>query len=258
MSDLLATQRAFAAALREPGALEHLAPRLAGDAELAARRFAVYRANAQATAARALAAAYPVIRAVVGDAFFDGLARAYLETFPSTSGNLDEFGAELARFAADFEPTRTLAYLPDLARLEWAVHRAYGAADAPPFDPASLAAVAGDPGGLRFEWAPGVAVVASTWPIVRVWSLHQPGQDGGFEVDWSVAEAALVSRAGWRVAVDVLASGEAAFVAASLGGADFAASAEAALEASAETDVGALLGRVLAAGAVAGFTISKD
>jgi len=259
MADLLAVQAAFAAALRDRAAAPDATSCLAGDPALAARRLGIYRANVAATSARALGAAYPVARQIVGDEFFDALARAYLAAHPSTSGDLHEFGAAFAEFVAAFPHTRSLPYLPDLARLEWAVHRAYGAADATPLDPAALAAVPpGRQAVLRFLLAGGTAVVQSAHPVARLWEIHQPGFDGAFDVDWSVAQSALVAREGLRVTVTALAAGEAAFLSAVLAGVGFGDAAASALAVQPDADLGGLLGRILSAGLLAGLSFEDS
>jgi len=259
MPDLLATQRDFATALRDAGATAALAQRLAGDPAQAGRRFAVYRANVAAGIGRALGAAYPVVRQVVGDEFFDALVRAHLAAHPSTSGDLHDYGASFAAFVAAFPHTQSLPYLGDLARLEWAVHRAYGAADARALDAAALAALPAErQGGLRFVLADGCAVVESVHPVLRIWQIHQPGFDGEFGVDFGVAERALVAREGLRVVASALGPGEAAFVRAVLAGADFQHAAEAAFEADARADLGGLLGRLIAAGVITDFLNPED
>jgi len=255
MPDLLAVQAAFAAALRDRDAVADATACLAGDPALAARRLAIYRANVAATSARALGAAYPVARQIVGDEFFDALARAYLAAHPSTSGDLHEFGAAFADFVAVFPHTRALPYLPDLARLEWAVHRAYGAADATPVEPAALAAVPpGRQAALRLHLADGTTVVESVHPVRRLWEIHQPGFDGEFGVDWTVAQSALVAREGLRVTVTALSAGEAAFVRAVLAGAGFGDAAASALGVQPDADLGGLIGRILSAGLLAGLS----
>ncbi len=256
MPELLAIQAGFAAALRDRDrtpAAEHW---LAGDAELVDRRMAIYRANMVAAAEKALAAAYPVIRQVVGDEFFHGLAREYQRRTPSTSGDLTMFGASLAEFLAAFEHAQSLPYLPDLARLEWAVHRAYGAADAPDFDPAALGAVDDEQqAAIRFQWSPGLAVVGSRYPIVHIWTIHQPGYEGEFCVEWDRAETALVARDGFVVTVNTCSAGDAAFVQASLDGAPLGDAAARAMQQHPDFDLGALLGRAFATRLVCGFTL---
>ena len=156
MPDLLGFQRDFAAALRDRARTDALAPRLAGAPDAVDRRMAIYRANMVAAADKALSAAYPVIRQVVGEAFFHGLAREYQRGTPSTSGDLTTFGAGFDAFMAAFEHVQDMPWLPDLARLEWAAHRAYGAADAPDWEPAALAAIPPErQDAIRFQWSPG-------------------------------------------------------------------------------------------------------
>ena len=259
MPELLAIQRDIAGALRDAGHTPRAAAWLAGDASLVGQRLAIYRANVAASVGKALAAAYPVIRQVVGDEYFDGLTRACLRVVPSVSGDLHDYGADFAGFLAEFAPAQSLPYLPDLARLEWAVHRAYGAADAAPWDGAALAQVApARQAAILLEWAAGTALVDAGFPVARVWQIHQPGFDGEFSVDWVVPEHAWVARDGFRVVVSALDAGDAAFVAHSLAGATLGTCAVAALTADPGFDLGRLLARALASNAIAGFTVEKD
>ncbi len=255
MPELLAIQQDFAGALHDAGAASHAQRWLAGGAGLIERRLAIYRANVAASATKALAAAYPVLRQVVGETFFDGLARTYLQLVPSTSGDLSDYGAAFSGFVSEFAHTQSLPYLPDLARLEWAVHRAYGAQDAQPWDKQRLASIApARQSTIRFDWAAGTAIIDSDFPIARIWLIHQPGFEGEFNVDWSVRERVLVSREGFRVAVSALGAGDAAFIASSLAGSALGASAEMALAAEPGFDLGHLLGRLMGADVISGFT----
>ncbi len=256
MSELLSMQADFAAALRDKGRTSLAERWLAGGTDHVDKRVALYRANMVAAADKALSAAYPVIRQVVGREFFHGLAREYQHETPSTSGDLTQFGTRFDAFLAEFEPTQSLPYLPDLARLEWAVHRAYGAADAPDWNAATLSAV--EPGRqteIRFEWSAGLAVIESRHPIVRIWKIHQPGYSGEFSVAWDRADTALVARDGFAVDVDECSPGAAAFVHASLTGASFGDAAAAALHGHPEFDLGALLARAFAARLICGFIL---
>jgi len=255
MPDLLDFQADFGAALRDRARTPALAHRLAGEPDVVDTRMAIYRANMVAAADKALSAAYPVIRQVVGAEFFHGLAREYQRATPSTSGDLTAFGATFDAFLAAFEHTRPMPYLPELARLEWAAHLAYGAADAPAWDVAALAAIPPDrQDAIRFQWCPGLAVVRSAFPIVRIWTIHQPGFDGVFEVDWGRAETALVARDGFAVTVVDCPPADAAFIEASLRGASLGDAAAAALEDHPHFDLGALLARAFAARLVCGAT----
>ena len=202
----------------------------AGDPGLARRRLGIYRGNVRHNLARALRNAYPVIAALVGDAFFDGLAAAFAGAKPPAGGNLDEAGAGFAAFLDGFPHTAQIPYLPDVARLEWLVHRAHMACDAPPFDrdalgrvPAALLAAA------HPRLAPACALLASSWPVVTIWRVHQSGHEGGVHADLDVGERALVTRTHWRVGVAALSAPGFAFLAGCADGASFATAVEAAL-----------------------------
>ena len=143
MLELGELQETFAAALTDPAQELRAASLLFRGAPAGAvERIAVYRGNVVANARKALASAYPITVKIVGDEFFDGLAREYLRRHPSVSGDLNELGREFAHFVAEFPHTRDLPYLPDVARLEWLAHRAHYAADAAPFDVQRLASLA--------------------------------------------------------------------------------------------------------------------
>ena len=166
MSALGTVQREFMAALFAPG-------------EPTDGGVAVYRRNVLANLAGALASTYPVVRRLVGEAFFGEAARRHALAVPSASGDLNPYGATFGEFLARYEPARELDYLPDVARLEWALHQSDQAADAPAADPAALARVApGDEGNVHLSLHPAARLVASPHPILAIWEANQPGQDG--------------------------------------------------------------------------------
>lgn len=233
MPDLAAHQRAFARALMRSGSDEGgkdgddaCTLPFTADAATSVRRLAIHRANSIAAATKALAGSYPVIREVVGEEFFEALARAYWMAMPSRSGDLGDYGDAFDEFLAGFEHVRELPYLADLARLEWAVHRAECAADALPLDAMTLAEVPPDRrSALIFTFIPGTAIIASAYPIARIWSLHRDdtlradaAKADRFDIDWNIAEIALVARKGFEVRVVALDAGSAATLRAIQGG----------------------------------------
>ena len=140
-----------------------------------ATRIGVYRNNVFGNYRKALAATYPVIRRLVGPAFFDAAIDAFVRGYPSQRGDVNRYGAELPRFLADYRPAQKLAYLPDVARLEWAVDQAGIAADALALETAALAAVPVETWGeLRLLLHPSVRLIESCYPILRIWRVNQP------------------------------------------------------------------------------------
>ena len=100
------------------------------------KRFAVYRNNVVAGLIEALRAQFPASERIVGEEFFAGMARVYIETQPPRSPILVTYGDGFPDFIAGFAPAADVPYLADVARLEAARVRAYHAADAVPLDPA--------------------------------------------------------------------------------------------------------------------------
>lgn len=139
----------------------------------------VYRRNVRASLGGALAAAYPVVRRLVGHAFFDEAAIRYTCSNPSRSADLHDYGGSFGAFLEAYEPARKLAYLPDVARLEWACHESHHAAGAPAFDLAALRRIGvGELGEVRFRLSPATRLTRSSHPIAAIWEANQPPRDG--------------------------------------------------------------------------------
>ena len=150
----------------------------------AERHLQVYRNNVFESLTGAFKAVYPAVERLVGTGFFAYAVDGYIRRHPPASGNLHDFGEDFAGFLAGFEPARALAYLPDVARLEWAWHRAFHAADGGPLALAALAAVAPEHyGELRFRLHPSAQLLASDYPILRIWQVNQPDHAGDATVD---------------------------------------------------------------------------
>ncbi len=158
-------------------------------------RLRIYRHHVFATLTAALKATYPVVCRLVDERFFDYAADSYIRARPPAAPCLFEYGSDLADFLASFGPCRHLAYLPDVARLEWALNAAAHTEDATPLDPARLHTF--PPGTypeLVFRFDPAFRLLSSPWLIDRIWWAHQPSADPDSTVDLGTAGAALEIR----------------------------------------------------------------
>lgn len=246
MSDYFDLQTRFAEALADYDAGAATA-QFDGDPERIKRRIALYRGNVLAARHKALAAAYPVTRKIVGEEFFEALARVYMQAHPSVSGDLNEFGGDLAEFLRGFEPAAELAYLPDVATLEWQVHRAHYAANHALLDLAQLMAVAPEQqAALRFTLDPACALLYSLYPIADIWTVHQDNYKGEFDVDFDAGpHYVLVHRPEWRVQVRSLGAGTYALLDTLARGASLGQALETAIGADAKFDLGPALAEAL-------------
>ena len=174
--------------------------------ERAARGLDAYRANAEALAERALAAAFATVQALVGAADFAQLARAFRRIEPPRCGDLGEWGDAFPAWLAAHPALSAWPWLADCARLDLALQRCERAADAP-LDAASFAQLETiAPARLRIELLPGSALLRSAWPIATIHRAHQLAGAGAELAFAAVREAiaeqrgecVLVARRGWR------------------------------------------------------------
>jgi hypothetical protein len=135
-----------------------------------ADRLDIYRNTFIIGATNALRLSYPAVHRLVGQDFFAGAAAVFIAGNPPQSANLGHYGAELPGFLQHFPAAAGLAYLPDVARLEWAVSRAIHAADRAPLALSELAALAPqDHGALRFVPHPSISLLRVSYPVDVIW-----------------------------------------------------------------------------------------
>lgn len=144
----------------------------------------IYQNNLFASLTRALRNTYPLILKLVGDDFFPLAAKAYCKQYPSRSNSLDDYGAYFGTFLAEFGPTRSLIYLPEVAEFEWACHEASFAADHPPLAIETLQKVTPDLyENLHFTLHPMIRIMKCNFPILRIIELCKGEVDEEIDVD---------------------------------------------------------------------------
>jgi len=174
----------------------------------------IYRNNYRGNLHDTLAGAYPVIEQLVGKDFFRSMTRQFIGQYLSHSGNLHHYGAEMASFVTTFEHAQGLPYLPDVAALEWACHRAYLADDAATLDLVKLAQILPERyPDLILHTHPACHLVHSKYPIAAIWHAHQPCATVDFHIDLdSGSSNALVSRKDDVVLVSELTNADAVWL----------------------------------------------
>lgn len=196
-------QSDFAAALLDPA---RPAPKGLSDgtSRPAGKRYDVYRNNVVVALSDALETAFPVVRKLVGDQFFRAMAGVYVRAHPPASPLMMHYGADFPVFLAGFPPAQGLPYLPDVARVELALRRAYHAADAAPIAAAALAEVPPDRlGSIRLTFAPAVSLITSDYPVHGIWTANAMGGPN----PRPVAESALVARPGLDPSLSLIPPG---------------------------------------------------
>ena len=225
----------------------------------AARRLAVYRHNVLANLRGALKDIFPVVHRIVGDAFFLHAADRFIAVTPSRSGDLNQFGREWPAFLAAYPHAAELPYLADVARLEWAWHECFHAAEAAPLDLGRLATIEPDAhGSLVFRLHPAVRLLASRFPLLRIWQVNQDGFTGTLQIDWQAGGDALLVRreapGGVEVVIQALAPGAFRFLCELQARQALEPAAAAALEADGTFDLQELLRESVQCGVIVDFS----
>ena len=247
------TQQVFSSGLFDLQTEDAALPLFKGNAALTEQRFALYRGNLSATWEKTLSAAYPVLKALVGDDFFHGLACAYGKAYPSQGGDLNLFGDRFSVFLKDFPHVAEYPYFPDMAELEWSLHRVHYADNAEPLNASDIAHIPPDRlenAYLRFH--PACRLVSSEWAIVCLWLAHQSAEQP-FPEQMTCRDYGLVVRPNWKTGVLRLTPGAYATLSLLRDGKPLGLALDAALEAEPEFDFGFHLRQWLQAAVFSGI-----
>ena len=213
MNELLEQQRAFAKRIFEgqgyashDGAGEKAVPKMLAlkqgitNCFTDAQRFQIYRNNVFIGLSSALSGVYPVINKLVGDEFFKQAAREYIHQHPADDGNVHVFGEKFPELLAQFPGAEGLAYLPDVARLEWAYHQSFHSPESTVLNVQALAALDESASErLRFQVAEHCHLVSSPYPVLKIWQANQEGREDEI-VDLDDGDVQLaVTRSGLEV-----------------------------------------------------------
>lgn len=219
-----------------------------GDGLDPSARLAIYRHHVGTTLTAALQATFPVVCRLVDERFFAFAADRYIAVDPPSTPCLFEYGAGFPAFLAGFGPCASLPYLPDVARLEWALERAWHAPDAEPLPMTALAGAAPDvAGGLGLALDPSVTYLDSPFAIDRIWRANRPGVTEPELVDAGAGPARLeVRRHGDDAVFRSLDPGVFAFRRDLAGGRDLGHAALSAIAADPDFDLAAALSALFA------------
>ena len=254
MSSLREIQQDFAKAVLARAA-PVLLPHIRGPH--AEQRTLLYANTVYGTLGKALGAIYPVLTRLLGQRCFEGLSRQFIHQVPSRSGDLHNFGGEFADLIAGTSLAEDYPYLPEVACLEWQMHRVFHAADTMQVNVQQLKKIEPERyPELCFILAPACALLTSSYPVDLVWQANQPEQDGSVEITPGLTRLMLL-RAGGRIEIILLSEGEYVLLSALQSGNNIGVAVEAAIEAETAFDLQLVLAREIERGVIADFMLHQ-
>lgn len=181
-SDLAELQRHFQAYLLNPSMAPPAVFR-GDDRASEVQRAEVYAEAYRLRLIEALAADYPALLALLGEAEFAALGRMYAKAYPSRYTSIRWFGRDLGRFLQEDSAYRERPELAELATFEWALSEAFDAAATLVVSPEKLAALpAARWPDLRIRFHPALRHVEFSFNTPEVWrALNQKISPPSFE-----------------------------------------------------------------------------
>lgn len=171
------------------------------------QRVGVYQNNTIGTLKNTLSSTYPICESLVGTDYFKQLSQHHIKLNPSDDRNLDKYGANFPETLATLIEQRPelaeLAYLTDVAKLEWIHHQTYFADDRQSFDLEAFAALAPEEQTqVIFKLADDVSIIDSPYPIYDIWDCHEQGIDP--EITHQEHNYLLIQRTQWKITTELI------------------------------------------------------
>ena len=237
-------QTAFTAALLNPE-MEVPEGIIQPDGTPASKRFDVYRNNVVTSLIDAMGTAFPVIKQLVGEQFFDAMAGHFVRLNPPQSPLMMFYGEGFPDFLESFEPVQKLPYLPDMARLELARRTSYHAEDNPVAPSEALAEIPPQElGDVKLILHASVQMVSSEHPVFSIWRFNATRDRTPIQAQ---SEDVLISRPQSDVGLQLLPPGGVQFLRALKTGKTLAQAAETGENAHVDFDLSQNIGGILAA-----------
>ncbi len=168
-----------------------------------AKGFGIYYNNWRLGLTKVLGHHFPVCKRLVGDRFFQGMSEEYIKTHPSIYFSLNDYGVDFSDFIMQFTPAASLPYLSDVAKLEWAIHRALIGESSTEYNPQALSDLLSSPEKqkkFQFGLTKNGTLISSIYPIHRIWETNQADYEGDETVNVDEGDVRLFV---WRKGLDL-------------------------------------------------------
>lgn len=136
-------------------------------------RFSIYRNNTLLSLTEALKANFPVTVRLVDERFFGWAAQDFIRRHPPCEARLSAYGSELPAFLASLPACRTVPYITEVARLEWAIFMSLHTEERTSCSIEALSRLGSEAGAARLRFQPTLQLIPARWPVLEIWTAHQ-------------------------------------------------------------------------------------
>jgi hypothetical protein len=143
----------------------------------------LYRNNFYMSFRDYLQVCFPSVEALVGDEFFEQLTKAFTKDKSLESASIEFYGEQFAGYIASCEQTKSLPYLADVARFDWAIDRAKSVIEFEEFSFTDLAQLNEQQQlDIVFSVLPNTLLMATQSPVFDIWCGIQKGDVSGIDM----------------------------------------------------------------------------
>ncbi|VAW91144.1 hypothetical protein MNBD_GAMMA22-2647 [hydrothermal vent metagenome] len=165
-------------------------------------QFMSYRDSVIGGIIEALTVSYPVVKALVGEQFFNHISYQYIRKTPSKNPDLNCYGSDFAIFLDNLDNLQTVPYLSDVARLEWAWQKIISG-DKTKTGSLNLLATLEESAidNIQFELSPHSSLLQSNYAIDKIWQTNQKNVTNDFDNSYNINTS--VNLFIWRLDLDM-------------------------------------------------------
>ncbi len=146
-------------------------------------RLQIHRNTYRLTLSSALADVYPIVQTFVGREWLEAALKKFVLEHPPQSACLADYGGKFADFLDSFEPAASIAYIGDVARLEWAIHVCQNGRDEKFLSGRDWVDFVGpDVSGKTLRLVKAHQFITSQYPLLDLWNVGNGAEDVG-EID---------------------------------------------------------------------------
>jgi len=166
------------------------------------KRLDIYRNNIFGSFDDCLEMTYKITKKIVGDDYFSYLCDEYKKQYKSDSGNLEDYGEFFPQLIKELEKKHKLAYLSDIANLEWRFNLAYFSKDITDIDLEKLQSLNEEEFmQLEFCLNPSCHLIASNYPIYSIWQQNIKRNSKEINIEEKKGEFIIISRPDFKVKI---------------------------------------------------------
>lgn len=211
------TQRLFKNKTLTPEADHNMPLKPAGKLSIQ-KAFEVYHDSYVLKLTEALQKTYAAVHWVTGDDLFHKVTKQYIDTEPSVSYNLEDYGHNFPEYLKGHRLTRGVPFLPDLARFEWTYKNLYHHANPEPLPSEHIKEILHTQ-DARLQFIDAMEVFASPFHVSEMW-LRKSEPPYMFEdITWEYPEWVLMFKRDHEIFIQPINHTEASIIEELLSGA---------------------------------------